>query len=52
MEFSLLLCVILLWQVASKLIWQPFVFHNLLQSIEIFTYKVECGAWINVNIDQ
>lgn len=46
------LAVISRWQVTSKLIWQPFVFSNLLKSMEIFTHDLAWGAWINMNIDQ
>lgn len=46
------LAVISHWQVAFKLIWQPFVFSNLVKSIEIFALDPAWGAQINMNIDQ
>lgn len=38
------LAVISRWQVTSKLIWQPFVFSNLLKSMEIFTHDLAWGG--------
>lgn len=46
------LTVISRWQVTFKLIWQPFVFSNLLESMEIFVHDPAQEAWINMNIDQ
>lgn len=38
------LAVISRWQVAAKLIWQPFVFSNLVKSIATFALDPAMGG--------